>query len=82
MKHKIFTKISNISGGNSFLPLKKEADSVKKASVTEEFERCVMCGDLTCVPISMPVDWREDYEIGIGQLCIECKRKLQKVTEK
>ena len=36
---------------------------------TEEFERCVVCGALTCVPISMPVDWRENYEIGRGQIC-------------
>lgn len=42
---------------------------------TEEFERCVMCGALTSVPISMPVDWRENYEIGLGQICAECVKK-------
>lgn len=42
---------------------------------TEEFERCVMCGKLTCVPISMPIDWRENYEIGCGQVCAECAKK-------
>lgn len=42
---------------------------------TEEFERCVVCGALTCVPISMPVDWRENYEIGLGQICAECVKK-------
>ena len=42
---------------------------------TEEFERCVVCGALTCVPISMPVDWRENYEIGLGQICAECAKK-------
>ena len=41
---------------------------------TEEFERCVICGKLTCVPISMPVDWRENYEIGLGQICAECAK--------
>ena len=42
---------------------------------TEEFERCVICGKLTCIPISMPVDWRENYEIGLGQICAECAKK-------
>ena len=49
---------------------------------TEEFERCVMCGALTSVPISMPVDWRENYEIGLGQICAECAKKQQKALER
>lgn len=47
---------------------------------TEEFERCVMCGELTCVPISMPVDWRENYEIGMGQICAACAKKQREAT--
>lgn len=23
----------------------------------------------------MPVDWRENYEIGLGQICAECAKK-------
>lgn len=34
-----------------------------------------MCEKLTCIPISMPVDWRENYEIGLGQICAECAKK-------
>lgn len=49
---------------------------------TEEFERCVMCGSLTSVPISMPVDWRENYETGVGQICIECAKKQRKAAER
>ena len=49
---------------------------------TEEFERCVMCGKLTCVPVSMPIDWRENYEIGMGQVCAECAKKQQKAIER
>lgn len=49
---------------------------------TEEFERCVMCGKLTCVPISMPVDWRENYEIGCGRICAECAKKQRKAAER
>lgn len=61
--------------GNSYLPHEKGADRVKETPKKEEFERCVMCGALTCVPISMPIDWRENYEIGLGQICAECVRK-------
>ena len=46
-----------------------------KLTVEEEFERCIMCEKLTCIPISMPVDWRENYEIGCGQICAECAKK-------
>lgn len=49
---------------------------------TEEFERCVVCGTLTCVPVSMPVDWRENYEIGFGQVCAECAKKNDKQPRK
>ena len=81
MKLKIFTKISQFfGGGNSCLPAEKEADSVNNTPNTEEFERCVMCGKLTCVPISMPVDWRENYEIGLGQICAACAKKQREAT--
>lgn len=49
---------------------------------TEEFERCVLCGELTCIPISMPIDWRENYEIGCGQVCAECAKKEQQAATK
>ena len=49
---------------------------------TEEFERCIMCGALTCIPVSMPIDWRENYEIGMGQVCAECAKKQQKAIER
>ncbi len=49
---------------------------------TEEFERCIMCGALTCVPLSMPIDWRENYEIGLGQICAECTKKQRKAVER
>lgn len=40
-----------------------------------------MCGALTCVPISMPVDWRENYEIGCGQICAECAKQQREAIE-
>lgn len=81
MKFRIFTKISQFFGGGTpYQHSKKEADGVKEAPNTEEFERCVMCGALTCVPISMPVDWRENYEIGCGQICAACAKKQREAT--
>ncbi len=50
---------------------------MNKSKKTEEFERCIICGRLTCVPISMPIDLRENYEVGIGQICYECAKKIQ-----
>ena len=55
---------------------------MNNTSKTEEFERCIVCGNLTCIPISMPIDWRENYEIGCGQLCAECAKKQQKALER
>ncbi len=79
MKHKIFTRITEfIRRGTHDQHSKKEADSVNSTPKTEEFERCVMCGQLTCIPILMPIDWRENYEIGCGQICAECAVKQRK----
>ena len=83
MKFKIFAKIFQFFGGDTpYQCSKKEADSVNNTPNTEEFERCVMCGALTSVPISMPVDWRENYEIGCGQICAECAKAQQKSIER
>lgn len=81
MKNKMFDKIlSFFRKPTTYQQSKKEIDSVDKTPVTEEFERCVICGKLTCVPISMPVDWRENYEIGLGQICAACAKKQREAT--
>jgi hypothetical protein len=41
-----------------------------------KMEVCVDCGKITNVPISMPVDFRENYVDGSGQLCSDCYNKL------
>ena len=51
---------------------------MKKQREKIEYERCVLCGEETPVPAAMPVQWREDYELGCGQLCIACKKLLGK----
>ena len=50
---------------------------MKKSKKPEVYERCVICGRLTDVPTSMPIEWRENYEVGIGQICYECAKKVQ-----
>ena len=76
MKCKILIKIARFfKHGTSNRRCHKDVNDVKSVPSTEEFERCVICGKLTCIPISMPVDWRENYEIGLGQICAECAKK-------
>lgn len=78
MKNKMFDKILRFfRKPTTYQQSKKEIDSVNKTSVTEELERCVICGALTSVPVSMPVDWRENYEIGFGQICAECAKQRE-----
>ena len=55
---------------------------MSEALVTEEFERCIVCGQVTCIPVSTPIDWRENYEVGCGQLCAECAKKQREASER
>ena len=41
-----------------------------------------MCGKVTGIPISMPIDWRENYEVGFGQMCAECAREQREISER
>ena len=75
MKNKMFDKISSFFRRSTIYQQTEKIESTDKTPATEEFERCIMCGKLTCIPISMPVDWRENYEIGLGQICAECAKK-------
>lgn len=49
---------------------------MKNKPLTQEFEQCVMCGELTNVLVSTPVEQREFYEEGCGQLCVDCYKKI------
>lgn len=75
MKNKIFNKFSNFFRCSATYRQSKMIGSSEKSPHKKEFERCIMCGKLTCIPISMPIDWRENYEIGLGQICAECAKK-------
>lgn len=37
-----------------------------------DMEICVMCGKVTAVPVTEPLDKRVNYFPGAGQLCNEC----------
>ncbi len=81
MKNKILAKIARFfKPAPSDFRCHNDVNDVKSVPITEEFERCVVCGELTGIPISMPVDWRENYEIGFGQICAECAKKQREVV--
>lgn len=79
MKNSIFTKISSLFKKGED---KHDCDNYVETTATDEVERCAMCGGPTSTPISMPIEWREDYEVGIGQVCIECRKKLRLEEER
>lgn len=76
-KQKIITEILRFFGVERRRSFDEAADIVNPAADTGEFEYCVMCGKLTDVPVSMPVDLRENYESGIGQICNQCAKIVQ-----
>lgn len=41
------------------------------------FENCVVCGKETYIRRDTPIDLRNNYIIGVGQLCEECAIKLK-----
>ena len=40
------------------------------------YEKCVLCGAETKIPVTTPIEEREDYIQGCGQLCTPCRRKI------
>lgn len=76
MQPKLFTKIIKFFK-NRLSPLSKSKEEVVFIPITEDFERCVMCGKLTDIPVTTPIQLREFYEIGCGQLCENCYKTLQ-----
>ena len=81
MLSEVFYKVSIFFRKPSTCQLsKKEINDAKKPPSSQEFERCIICGGMTCVAISTPIDKRENYEIGCGQLCDECAKKQQKAN--
>lgn len=51
---------------------------LKNTESADEYERCIICGDKTPFCINEPIENREFYEIGLGQLCHRCYKKYIK----
>ncbi|MCI9449372.1 MAG: hypothetical protein HFE30_03865 [Clostridiales bacterium] len=52
--------------------------SLKKTPAEETYEECISCKEQTAVLKATPIDEREYYIRGCGQLCPECYRKISK----
>ena len=50
-------------------------DKVK--TVVSDYERCVLCGNLTNVKKNTPLEYRPHYVIGAGEICEECAEQLK-----
>lgn len=71
-------KITDFFKGSASSKGVKKDNTGTANSVEERFERCVLCGTITTVEKSTPIELREDYELGCGQLCHLCRMKLEK----
>ena len=49
---------------------------IEKKEEKEEKEKCVLCGNETEYLKSTPIDERECYVVGCGQLCGGCYGKI------
>jgi len=47
----------------------------------EETDRCVLCGQKTEYSVSTPINEREGYVIGCGQLCKHCYMEIKDSEE-
>lgn len=54
----------------------------KPRAETEAYERCTLCGEMTDVAVNTPIDLRECYEIGCGQLCLKCYQNTHGIGER
>ena len=49
--------------------------------MNEEKEKCVICGKETCYSKLTPTSERKCYVVGVGQVCLECYKKLKSDVE-
>lgn len=81
MKSKKFFNSNHLFKKQPFAFRKKKIETAKDSHTTEVFERCVLCGEVTDIPVSTPIDLREYYEVGCGQLCASCYNELRKLPQ-
>ena len=49
---------------------------MRKNDKNLQYEKCVMGGEVTDIPVSLPIGQRKNYIERLGQLCINCKSRL------
>ena len=49
--------------------LKKDLQKILCQRKEIVYEKCVLCGAETKIPVTTPIEEREDYIQGCGQLC-------------
>ncbi len=50
----------------------------KENSDNSQYENCVMCGETTKVLVQTPINCRENYIHGCGQLCEKCANIIER----
>jgi hypothetical protein len=59
------------------------ATEMTEKNTTEEtlYEKCVLCGSLTNVRKTLPVEYRQNYIFGAGQICDDCAEVLKEIDD-
>lgn len=57
-----------------FMPLMIDGNNIKK-------ETCVLCGKVTDVDKSTPIELRDNYVEAAGQLCHDCWKEIYKMKD-
>ncbi len=55
----------------------KEAFQQDNKVQKTQFENCIICGEETQILMSTPIDCRENYVYGCGQLCAKCANEIR-----
>ena len=64
---------------NNVIPFEScPSHEIKQQNTMNELERCVLCGKTTEVRKDTPVELRDDYIEGAGQLCHNCMAMVSK----
>jgi hypothetical protein len=59
---------------NSFVPKSAfENDEFVTSKALNDYDKCVLCGCVSRYKVGTPIDVREGYVEGVGQLCGFCK---------
>lgn len=60
---------------------RQEEIKIRQFCRPEDEERCVVCGGKTGYRCKTPIDERQFYFVGVGQLCEKCYREIYERRE-